>query len=455
MSNTTRVSPDLLSMPNEIIARICEYVAIHDHAKPISNLRLTCKHFYAPATKELAQKFLSEPHVMMTRYSLEALVEICKHPLFGPHVRGIAFESSRLSLRLFDDIHYRLRTSLTDKDLVAMTQARKQMTFFLELYEQEQSLQQTGEASKLVREACSLLRQYRNAVKMALTTVGIDHNGPYPMGYHKALAQFICSNGNGLSNFMSAKDVSSTLLLMLEASDASECEISSLDIGAWDFHHYDTCADLSNVRIASKVLTALTEIHLYLDPGPLQDGLDRILEATLPFANRLQKVYLEFGQDAESGLSGSSSSMLVSVARILESIGSEELVQLDLNITTFREADLLKFLGLHKKTLKQVTLQDLPLAGSWVQLLSWIRDNLSLDKLVIIRVSEFDEHDLDERRYGKPTLWFRGGFDIRGPTAMRPALDKFLAQKRKQLTGDENHGLAEYELDYGQPRVIE
>ncbi|THX33888.1 hypothetical protein D6D10_07720 [Aureobasidium pullulans] len=418
----------LLSMPNEIIARICEYVAVHDHAKPISNLRLTCKTFYAPATKELAQGFLREPYVMMTRYSLEALVEICKHPLFGPHVRGIAFESSRLSLTLIDDIHYRLRTSLTDKGLVAMTQARKEMTLFLELYEQEQSLQQTGEASKLVREAFSLLRQYGNPVKMALETVDIDNSGLNPMGYHKALNRFTCSTGYGLSDCMAAKDVSSTFLLMLEASDASGCEVSSLEITAWGFDHYSICSNLSNVRIGFEALTALTEIHLYLDPGPLQDGLDRILEATLPFANRLQKVYLEFGQDAESG---SSLPMLVSVARVLESVHSHELVQLELSTTSFREADLLKVLGQHKKTLKQVALQDLSLAGSWVQLLSWIRDNLSLNRLVVNHVSELDEHDLNDRGYTKPTPWFHGGFDIRGPTAMRPNLDKFLAQKRK------------------------
>lgn len=253
---------------------------------------------------------------------------------------------------------------------------------------------------------------------------------------------------------MAAKDVPSTFLLMLEASDASGCEISSLEITAWGFAHYYTCPDLSNMRIDFEALTALTEIHLYLNPGPLEDGLDRILEATLPFANRLQKVYLEFGEDVESV---SSLSMHVSVARILGSIVFDALVELELRITSFRDADLLKFLGPHKKTLKQVTLLNLPLAGSWVQLLSWIRDNLSLDKLVIYCVSELDEHDLNGRGYGKPTMWFSGGFDIRGPTAMRPALDEFLAQKRKELAGDEDHGLEEYDHwdSEGQSRVIE
>ncbi|THY39299.1 hypothetical protein D6C99_08686 [Aureobasidium pullulans] len=453
MSNTTRVSPDLLSMPNEIIARICNYVAVHDHAKPISNLRLTCKHFYAPATKELAQKFLSEPHVMMTRYSLEALVEICKHPLFGPHVRGIAFDSCRLSLTLFDDLNSRLETSFTDEDLVAMTQARKEMNTYLEFFEQEKSLQQTGEASKLVREAFNLLRQHGNAVKMTLTTEVIGYHYIYPIGYHKAVNQFTCFTEDVLRNLMAAKDISSTFLLMLEASDASGCEISSLMIVAFDFDHYDTSPDLSNVRIAHQALTALTETRLYLDRAPLQNGLDKILEATLPFANTLRKAYLEIGQDAGGG---SSLSMLASVACVLGSINSDELVRLELGLTSLRKADLLKVLDQHKKTLKQVILDEVALAGSWVQLISWIRNNLSLDKLVINGVSELDEQDLTERGDGRPTLWLRGGFEIRGPAKMQPALDKLLAQKRKESAGDEDHGLEEYKwLRSGQVRVIE
>lgn len=82
---------------------------------------------------------------------------------------------------------------------------------------------------------------------------------------------------------------------------------------------------------------------------------------------------------------------------------------------------------------------------------------MSLDKLVIYRVSELDEHDLNGRRYGKPTMWFIGGLKVRGPTAMRPALDKFLAQKRKELAGDEDHGLEEYDIwdRDGQPRIID
>ncbi|THY09460.1 hypothetical protein D6D01_09506 [Aureobasidium pullulans] len=437
MSNTTRMPPDLLSMPNEIIAR------------PISNLRLTCKAFYAPATKELAQRFLSEPHVMMTRYSLEALVEICKHPLFGPHVRGIAFDCCRLNLVLFDDINSRLKTLLTDKDLMARTQARKEMSLYLDLCEQEQSLQQTGEASRLIRDAFGSLRRYGNTVKMNIESEAIGHYGLYPIGYHK----FPRHNNDDWDFVMEAKEIPSTFLMMLEAADTSGCEISSLKIEAWGFDHYDTCPDLSNVRIAFKALIALTELNLNASPGPLEDGLDRILEATLPFANRLQKINFDFDDDAENG---PSLLTLASVARILGSVNSDELLQLELSSARVRKADLLKVLGQQKKNLKQVILTNLALAGSWVQLLSWIRDNLSLDRLVISRVLKLDEQDLNEHGDGRPTLWLRGGFDIRGPANMQPALEKFLAQKRKELAGDEDHGLGEYDIRDrdGQPKVI-
>ncbi|THZ77395.1 hypothetical protein D6C84_08507 [Aureobasidium pullulans] len=453
MSSTTRMSPDLLSMPNEIIARICGYVAAHDHAKPISNLRLTCKAFYAPATKELAQKFFSEPHVMLTRYSLEALVEICKHPLFGPHVRGIAFDSCRLNDMLFCDIKRRLETSHTDEDLVAMTQARKEMNLYLELFEQEQSLQQTGEASRLIRDAFGILRRYGNTVKMNIPSEAIEHYDIFPIGYRKAVEKFPQHDDDDWKHVMSRKEIPSTFLMTLEAADTSGCEIASLRIEAWGFDYCDTYPDISKIRIQFEALTALTDVELRLGHGALCCGLEKILEVTLPFANSLQKVSFTSDESAEVQ---PSLEVLESAARVLGSVNSDKLTHLELYSVSLRKTDLLKVLGQHKKTFKQLILEDTPLVGSWVQLLSWIRDNLSLDKLVINLVSEFDEQEVSQDGYTEPTTWFRGGFDIRGATAMRPALDKFLAQKRKELAGDEDHGLGEYDLKCGeQPKIVE
>ncbi|THW14616.1 hypothetical protein D6D23_09312 [Aureobasidium pullulans] len=447
--------PDLLSMPNEIIARICEYVAVHDHAKPISNLRLTCKAFYAPATKELAQKFLSEPRVMLTRYSLKTLVKICQHPLFGPHVRGVTFDPRRLNIAFFDQANSILeRGSKYGVSNKAMTQARKEMSLYLKCFEQEQRLQQTGEASKLVTKAFTLLRQYGNAVKMTLSRKPIDHDGFDPIGYHKAVKKFPHHDHGGWDYVMEImKGIPSTFLIMLEAAGTSESDISSLEISAWDFNYCDTYPDISKIHIQFEALTALTDIDLSLGQGALCCGLGKILEATLPFANSLQKVSFTSNEDAEVQ---PSLEVLESAARVLGSVNSDELTHLELYSVSLRKADLLKVLGQHKKTLKQLILGDTPLVGSWVQLLSWIRDNLSLDKLVINFVSEFDEQEVSQDGYTEPTPWFRGGFDIRGTTAMRPALDKFLAQKRKELAGDEDHGLGEYDLKYGeQPKIVE
>ncbi|KEQ88201.1 hypothetical protein M438DRAFT_310271, partial [Aureobasidium pullulans EXF-150] len=77
----------LLSLPNEVITMICTDDEIS--AKDMCAIRLTCKELRAIVEKDFAKRYFQDPFVMMTRESLQALVDICKHPVFGPHVRKV------------------------------------------------------------------------------------------------------------------------------------------------------------------------------------------------------------------------------------------------------------------------------------------------------------------------------------------------------------------------------
>lgn len=65
MSVTTKQPPDLLSMPNEVLANICAAV-VDDRGgdmgcgrETLRAIRLTCKQLYPPATTEFAKRFLT------------------------------------------------------------------------------------------------------------------------------------------------------------------------------------------------------------------------------------------------------------------------------------------------------------------------------------------------------------------------------------------------------------
>ncbi|KEQ78110.1 hypothetical protein M436DRAFT_36406, partial [Aureobasidium namibiae CBS 147.97] len=76
-----------LSLPNEALAMICADNILS--AKDLAAMRLTNKELHVIATKEFAQRYFRDPFVVMLKGSLETLVEICEHPVFGPHVRKI------------------------------------------------------------------------------------------------------------------------------------------------------------------------------------------------------------------------------------------------------------------------------------------------------------------------------------------------------------------------------
>ncbi|KEQ60394.1 uncharacterized protein M437DRAFT_54477, partial [Aureobasidium melanogenum CBS 110374] len=77
----------LLSLPNEVLTIMCADEDLT--ANDLAVIRLTCRELNAVATTEFAQRYIKDPFVMMTRKSLQALVDICKHPIFGPQVRKV------------------------------------------------------------------------------------------------------------------------------------------------------------------------------------------------------------------------------------------------------------------------------------------------------------------------------------------------------------------------------
>ncbi|THY92929.1 hypothetical protein D6C92_05614 [Aureobasidium pullulans] len=84
----------LISLPAELIARVADDSAPSKH--DLMRLRLTCRLLNFWATYSLAQQHLSKIGISLTRYDLQALSAISKHPQFGPHIRSIQLDHTRV-----------------------------------------------------------------------------------------------------------------------------------------------------------------------------------------------------------------------------------------------------------------------------------------------------------------------------------------------------------------------
>jgi hypothetical protein len=75
----------LLQLPNEALAIILDGL----DAQGFSALRLTSKHANSATLVAFTRQYFKTRYVMLSRLSLENLVEIARHPVFGPAVRTL------------------------------------------------------------------------------------------------------------------------------------------------------------------------------------------------------------------------------------------------------------------------------------------------------------------------------------------------------------------------------
>jgi hypothetical protein len=85
-----------LTLPNELLTNIADQVS----PKDLPNFRLTCKTLANIAAKQFGQKRLAHCRFIFTKYSLQGLIDMTGHPVFGPCIKSIMFGTDRLTNEL-------------------------------------------------------------------------------------------------------------------------------------------------------------------------------------------------------------------------------------------------------------------------------------------------------------------------------------------------------------------
>lgn len=101
---------EFLTLPNELLTNIADYVS----PKDLPNFRLTCKTLANIAAKQFGQKRLAHRRFIFTKYSLQGLIDMTGHSVFGPCIKSIMFGTDRLTNELQDLLGSLKKHKITD-----------------------------------------------------------------------------------------------------------------------------------------------------------------------------------------------------------------------------------------------------------------------------------------------------------------------------------------------------
>jgi hypothetical protein len=185
-------------------------------ANDLAAVRLTCKELYAAATKEFAQRYFKDPFVMMSEESLEALVEICKHPVFGPHVSKIQMLNTRIHTCWLQNLTNEMTIAANNRQVVEIKRTKGQMQWLMDMLEEQNDFEQSARPLELLKEAFGCLKGSGRSLVIGAQRISM----PYaPIGLRKAFSG--CDEQP--HEILLEPDMISTLQLLLDAVSSAGC----------------------------------------------------------------------------------------------------------------------------------------------------------------------------------------------------------------------------------------
>ncbi|KAI4743859.1 hypothetical protein E4T50_05761 [Aureobasidium sp. EXF-12298] len=367
----------LLALPNEILATICadNDLSVND----LAAMRLTNKELHAVATQEFAQRYFQNPFVMMLKDSLETLVKICKHPVFGPQVRKIQLLNNFFYPGNLVFFAQEMKDAYRPTGTTRLLTRRKRLQRFIDLVADQYVLLRSGAGLKILEEAFGTLGEQGGSV--AVASQEFELSSP-PIGWLR-IAEDLRNDRIGC--ILGEPEVMSTTSILLEAAQAAACSVHKLEVGVdffkvenfreqlglhvfdeslllglqeFTFHFQWQNRDRHQNLLAERHLVSLLEL-LPKDLKTLVVSSDAELLKDYPEAFALyEPPYMELRRD------------------LLTTMQPTALEVIYLSRMLLYQDDLLPFLNAHRCSLKKLVLDRVYLLGDWERVLSRIADNL-------------------------------------------------------------------------------
>jgi hypothetical protein len=350
----------ILDLPAELISQICTDSDFDRH--DLMALRLTCRVTCDFSTQQFDYICFSDISVLLTRRSLQALIDISNHPRIRPQIQVITLTS----LRAFPEALPKLLpadwSTYYEGDLAKAKASTKIVNQYLDRYHEEMELEHTNDAERLLTEAFISLRDYSESLCLTLSDFEFSHVGAQGCSYGE-FAEFdeempaLKTHWNEamrlLIKAMTESGFQAGRLSLVSGPDADLIGEKKL----WD-------DDLDeDVKSLSASWTAFDVDVYHHDPDAVLQSVKQVVS---------QAKNLEILTFQHSG-----AHPYYDLAGISSSIASNSLVAIRLSNIGCPVSDMISFLSKHKSTLDNFHLSCTHLQGSWRSLVHWIRLNLT------------------------------------------------------------------------------
>ncbi|THY61490.1 hypothetical protein D6C97_03449 [Aureobasidium pullulans] len=393
MATTNQPTPGLLKCPNEVLANIFSNPGLSKN--DIKALRLVCTQLRPLATRVFAQRYFTDPFVILSRYSLEALVQICKDSIFSPHVQSIGFLTSTLCPHGISERASRLQKAILEGNQESTTQELLTLNAFTEFCEEQVHLECSGEAEKLLASAISALaRPITVTVTNDITSINpigvskVPSDRYYNSSYTQKSPRRAYSREDGYSEVRSRMKhllrLVPNAIYQMDLGDRKHFEGLKIQIRKDTYmSHHDDC--LGGLHMSQGIYRCLKSLHLEMSCYALRDkrsiaGLKDLFEVVPD----LQK--LTFVTDWVRGTT-IAKLFVTNMTRWLDTPSAFSLRVMALEEVVCTSESLLGVMERHKKTLKEVKLSGVTLLGSWTKCISWMMENLHLENFCIENAS--------------------------------------------------------------------
>lgn len=365
----------LAALPSELVAMICE----DTNKRALLALRLTDRRISALATMNFSKRFVDSFAVLMTAQSLERLVAICEHPVFGPAVRMIHVTFSRVHedrVTWFEEErNWLIKVNDTTDTIDEISRMHHKLQCCKRRRKAEVELEKSGKAVELLTRAFAALETYRTWPSLMICSDDVR--------LYDKLTLLGC-DCHLEENSISESHIGSTFQTCLEAIRRSRMDFPKLywymdkkpnDLAEMDFNLDDFSDREMNVF---KALDAFIFEPQWRVPDSVLLSIANVLKHAPKLLCFRLKHYNRFGSRG-SKPSRTPSKRFEMGDDALRAVRSNELCQVNFSNMAFSRQSLLDFLDHHRGTLTHVGFAKCTLRnGTWIEIISYIKDNLPL-----------------------------------------------------------------------------
>jgi hypothetical protein len=406
----------ILDLPAELIRQICTDSGFDRYG--LMALRSTCTLICEFSTEIFDDMCFTGISVLLTRRSLQTLIEISKHPRIKPQIQVVSltplrtFPEALPSLLPADSSVYR------EGDLAKAKASTKVVNRYLDRYHEEMELEHTKDTVRLLTEASVSLRDYSESLCLV-----IDDGEKASVGTQGCFSGALVKFDEEKSVFkLRWKETMGFLVKAIKDSGFRVVRLSLVSgtnadlIGGGQLWDDDLDEDINRLSASLTAFDVDVRTH---DPDAVLQSVNQVVS----LANSLgiltfQRHGAEFYYD---------------LPELSDSIAAESLLSINLSNIGCSVSEMTSFLSKYKPTLESLCLSCTHLQGSWRSLVQWIGSNLT-------SLRTFGMQGVYDEQYQPPDYFVPVlGFHLDEIEDMPTALEKLLAEtnhREAKETGD-------------------